>query len=78
MSHIDLLHAPIDREVVVIDILAGPYPRRRLISMGIHPGDRLIKYKSANWGPVLVRNVTLNATRIAIGRGLAQKIIVSP
>ncbi|HDP94615.1 MAG TPA: ferrous iron transport protein A [Candidatus Aminicenantes bacterium] len=78
MSQIDLLCAPVDRELTVVDILAGPHPRRRLISMGIHPGDRLMKYKSANWGPVLVRNVTQNATRIAIGRGLAQKIIVTP
>jgi len=78
MPQIDLLHAPDDREVTVKDILAGPCPRRRLISMGIHPGDRLIKYRSAHWGPVLVRNVTQNATRIAIGRGLARKIIVTP
>lgn len=78
MSQIDLLHAPVDRELTVMDILAGPHPRRRLISMGIHPGDRVIKYRSANWGPVLIRNVTQNATRIAIGRGLAQKIIVTP
>jgi len=78
MLQIDLLHAPDNQELRVVDIMTGPCPRRRLISMGIHPGDLLIKYKSAHWGPVLVRNVTQNATRIAIGRGLAQKIIVSP
>lgn len=77
MNQINLLRAPAQKEVTVVDIQAGPIPRRRLLSMGIHPGDRLIKFNGANWGPVLIRNVTQKASKIAIGRGLAQKIIVS-
>jgi len=76
MQKINLEDAPADSELEVLDIDAGRFARKRLISMGIHPGDKLIKFNDSSWGPVLIRNVTLNSSKIAIGRRLAQKILV--
>jgi len=76
MITIDLVGAPANTELEALEINAGKTAKKRLISMGLHPGDKLIKYNGASWGPVLVRNITLNSTKIAIGRGLASKIRV--
>jgi Fe2+ transport system protein FeoA len=72
----DLSDAPCNTELEVLGIDAGTTAKRRLISMGIHRGDKLIKYNDALWGPVLIKNTTLNASKIAIGRRLAAKIRV--
>jgi Fe2+ transport system protein FeoA len=74
MVTIDLVSAPTDTKLEVLEINAGITAKKRLISMGIHTGDKLIKYNGASWGPVLVKNITLNSTKIAIGRRLAAKI----
>lgn len=76
MITIDLVDAPANTELEVLEINAGKTAKKRLISMGIHTGDKLIKYNGTSWGPVLVKNITLNSTKIAIGRGLASKIQV--
>lgn len=76
MIDINLWDAPSNRELEVKEINAGMLAKRRLISMGIHAGDKLFKYNGASWGPVLVKNVTLNASKIAIGKRLAAKIVV--
>lgn len=77
MKIVNLLDAPANIELEVIEINPGLGAKRRLISMGIHSGDKLIKFDDAFWGPVLIKNVTLNSTKIAIGKGLAKKIIVA-
>ncbi|MCK5059106.1 MAG: ferrous iron transport protein A [Candidatus Aminicenantes bacterium] len=76
MQKINLNDAPANNELEVLDIDAGRFARQRLIAMGIHPGDKLLKFNDASWGPVLIQNVTLNSSKIAIGRRLAQKILV--
>jgi Fe2+ transport system protein FeoA len=76
MITIDLVGAPANTELEALEINAGQTAKKRLISMGIHTGDKLIKYNGAPWGPVLVKNITLNSTKIAIGRGLASRIRV--
>jgi Fe2+ transport system protein FeoA len=76
MVNLHLLDAPCNTELEVLEIEAGMRAKKRLISMGIHTGDKLIKYECASWGPVLVKNITLNSTKIAIGRGLALRIWV--
>jgi Fe2+ transport system protein FeoA len=76
MKNIDLEHAPANTELEVLEINAGRIAGRRLISMGIHTGDKLIKFNDSSWGPVLIQNITLNSSKIAIGRRLAQKILV--
>jgi Fe2+ transport system protein FeoA len=60
----------------VIEIDAGLTARQRLISMGVHSGDKIIKFNGSSWGPVLIKNITLDSSKIAIGRRLASKILV--
>jgi Fe2+ transport system protein FeoA len=72
----DLVNAPSEIELEVIEINAGQTAKKRLISMGVHPGDKIIKYNCASWCPVLIKNNTLDSSKIAIGRRLASKIIV--
>lgn len=76
MTNINLQKAPSDIELEVIEINAGMMAKKRLISMGVHSGDKVIKYNGSSWGPVLIKNVTLNSTKIAIGKRLASKILV--
>lgn len=76
MNKINLEDAPAKIELEVLEINAGRFARKRLITMGVHPGDKLIKFNDSSWGPVLIKNVTLNSTKIAIGRRLAHKIMV--
>jgi Fe2+ transport system protein FeoA len=72
----NLLEAPANKALVVLEINAGDAARMRLISMGIHIGDRLMKFNDCSWCPVLVRNITQNSSKIAIGQLLAAKILV--
>lgn len=76
MKKIDLLAAPANVELEVLEVNAGHFARKRLIAMGIQYRDKLVKYSDVSWGPVLIKNVTLNGSRIALGRKLAQKIVV--
>ena len=75
-KNINLLDAPSNKELEVLEINSGRMAKRRLISMGIHAEDKLIKYSNSSWGPVLIKNVTLNAAKVAIGKRLASKILV--
>lgn len=77
MININLSDAPSNCLLEIIDIKSGPLAKKRLISMGLHIGDKIIKYNGSNWCPVLVKNVTLNASKIALGRKIAEKITVS-
>ncbi len=45
--------------------------------MGLNVGDLIEKQTEGLGGPVLLKNITLN-TKIAMGRGMAMKIIVEP
>jgi Fe2+ transport system protein FeoA len=76
MTNINLVEAPPNSELEVIEIDAGTSAKQRLISMGVHAGDKIIKYNGSSWGPVLIKNITLDSSKIAIGRGLAAKILV--
>jgi Fe2+ transport system protein FeoA len=64
-----------EKKLKIIKIEAGQTVKQRLTSMGIREGDLIIKYKG-NWGPVLVKNISMNSSKIAIGRGEAKKIFV--
>ena len=76
MTNINLVEAPSEKELEVIGIKAGTTAKQRLISMGFHAGDKIIKYNGSSWGPVLIKNITLDSSKIAIGKGLASKILV--
>ncbi len=76
MKNINLMDAPAHRELRVLAINAGEMAKKRLISMGLHIGDMVTKYNGSSWCPVLLKNITLDTAKIAIGRKLAEKIMV--
>ena len=76
MIDINLLDAPPNTELEVLEINAGLKAKTRLISMGLHTGDKVLKYNDNSWCPVLFKNITLNSSKIAIGKRLAEKIMV--
>ncbi|RLF98468.1 MAG: ferrous iron transport protein A [Candidatus Wolframiiraptor sp.] len=57
----------------VVEIRAGRGLTRRLLAMGVVPGMMIRVLKSSGPGPVLVE---VGQARIALGRGVAMKIIV--
>ena len=61
---------------IIVEIKAGLEARKKLLTMGIHVGDSIIKLNHSRWSPVLIRNVTTRSSKIAIGQGLANKIWV--
>jgi Fe2+ transport system protein FeoA len=60
----------------IVEIKAGLEARKKLLAMGIHVGDSIIKLNHSRWSPVLIRNITTRSSKIAIGQGLANKIWV--
>jgi ferrous iron transport protein A len=58
----------------VIDIRGGAGIRQRLSQMGIHPGDMItiLRYGALR-GPILIE---IHGSQVALGRGIASKIIV--
>ncbi|HEK86374.1 MAG: FeoA family protein [Candidatus Saccharicenans sp.] len=73
-----LLEIPQGKIFRIVEIKGGPGLHRRLLSLGFHRGDRVTLDREAIMqGPVLVRNLTAD-TKVALGRGIAQKILVEP
>ena len=62
------------QKVRVVSIVAGRGLRQRLISMGLNVGSEIEVIKSGAPGPFLI---AVKETRLAIGRGIAYKIMVS-
>jgi ferrous iron transport protein A len=61
-------------ELEVANIIAGQRAKQRLAHLGVFPGTKIIKKKSAPWnGPV---EIIVRGTSLVIGRGLAAKIMV--
>lgn len=65
---------PPGSRAVVVDIAAGPGLRSRLMQMGLVPGT-LVEVVRNGPGPVLVR---VRGVVVALGRGIADKIVVRP
>lgn len=76
MGQINLAEAPAERKLKVLEINAGSDVKKRLAVMGLHTNDVLVKQTWAKWGPILVSNESNSNAKVAIGRGLADKIIV--
>ena len=76
MAKITLTSAPADRRLVIKEINAGLDIKKRLNVMGLHVNDELIKHTWAKWGPVLVQNTSNSGAKVALGRNLAEMIIV--
>jgi len=71
-----LVDAPRNTPLRVAELRGGENVRRRLLSMGFHKDDLVeLDSQAIMRGPVLVRNLT-SGTRVALGRGVAQKILV--
>ena len=58
---------------VVVDIQGGVGVRQRLLGLGITPGTKIWVIKSSTPGPIII---AIGSSRIALGRGIANKIIV--
>lgn len=71
LDHIDI------NQVVKVQAIRGGWGiRQRLGQLGIHVGDLLIiKRSGALGGPLLLQ---IHNMEIAVGRGMAKKIIVEP
>jgi len=62
-------------QLEVVEIRAGYKAKQRLAHLGVFPGTKIIKKKSAPWkGPL---EIIVRGTSLVIGRGLANKIIVN-
>jgi Fe2+ transport system protein FeoA len=73
---ISLIQAPPDTPLKIVGILGGHGVRRRLMAMGFHKNDTVELDSQAIFrGPVLIKNLTSD-TSVALGRGVAQKIMV--
>jgi Fe2+ transport system protein FeoA len=74
----NLLDAPHNTPLRIVDLAGGEGVRRRLMSMGFHKDDLVeLDGRAILRGPLLVRNCTSDTT-VALGRGVAQKVIVEP
>ncbi len=61
-------------KVKIVAIDAGKGAERNLHSLGLHPGNIVsVVRKSQMGGPIVIE---IRSTEIAIGRGLAKKIVV--
>ncbi len=61
-----------NKSAEVLDVLGGFGLKKKLESLGIRVGVELLKV-SQRTGPVIVK---VGATQLAVGRGMASKIIV--
>jgi len=59
--------------ITVIGVRAGWGLQRRLADMGLTPGVQIRVINSQMPGPVLI---DLRGSRVALGRGIAQKVMV--
>lgn len=71
-----LNQVPVSKPYKIVQITAGLEARKKLLSLGIHVGDFISKINQSRWSPVLIRNITTQSSKIAIGHGLARKILV--
>ncbi len=69
-----LSSAKTGEEVYIKEVVGGGNAKARLISMGFSPGDRLEIINNDGEGRLIVGR---GSSRLALGRGMAEKIIVS-
>ena len=64
------------RAARIVAVDGGHGLRRHLQQMGFHPGDAVsVSSRGAFRGPLLV---SIHGSQIAIGRGIARKIVIKP
>jgi len=62
-------------EVRLVGVRGGWGVRRRLADMGLTPGEKVWVVQSDHSGPLLI---AVRGSRLALGRGMAHKIMVEP
>ncbi len=62
----------------VVSFSGGRRARMRIMQLGINPGDRIRVLSVGPFGGAIYIENLSNGTRVAIGRGIATKIIVKP
>ncbi len=77
MNPLPLILAPRDIPQRIVDFSAGQEAKRKFLAMGLHVGDTILKLNEPHWSPVLIRNLTTRSSKIAIGQGLARRILVA-
>lgn len=60
--------------LIITEIRAGRHARERLVALGLNPGDGVEIINNNNDGRLVIGH---NNTRIAIGRGIGEKILVT-
>ncbi len=72
-----LVDAPLNLPLELVEITGGLTVKKRLLSMGFNRGDLIeLDVQAIMNGPLVVRNIRLG-TRVALGRGVAGKILVA-
>ena len=72
-----LAEAPKDTVLKVVFIDSGDETKRKLSAMGIHLDNEVVKIHNPKWGPILIKHVEAGASKLAIGRRIAEKIKVT-
>ncbi|MFW6457740.1 MAG: FeoA family protein [Planctomycetota bacterium] len=70
---IPLIMLPASEDAQVVEVRGGKGMSQRLSSMGIYPGQTVSLINSNPAGPVIVK---IQGTRVAIGRGMAHRVMV--
>ena len=73
---INLINAPRDKQLRIVEFEGGHNVRRRLIALGFHKNDIIeLDSRSIFGGPLLIKDLTTDVSA-ALGRGIAGKIMV--
>ena len=72
-----LSDAPCNISLRILNINSEYSTKKKLLSMGIHPEDSLIKVTDMNWGGIIIQNLSTNSTKLALSRSLANIIEVA-
>ncbi|MEA3488985.1 MAG: FeoA family protein [Candidatus Omnitrophota bacterium] len=74
MEEMILTELKVNQSAVVKEVLGGYGVKQRLESLGIRAGQKITKISSHFWrGPITVK---VGNAKVAIGHGMAQKILV--
>jgi Fe2+ transport system protein FeoA len=76
MNKYKLTEAPNDKSFQISKFNLDIDSRHRLHTMGIHLKDIFTKQSTSSFGPILIQNMSNNSTKIALGRELAEKIVI--
>jgi len=72
---LNLAGMPPGSRVRIVSLYGGRELQRRLMEMGLVPGSLAEVVSNNNRGPVIIR---VRGVMIALGRGMASRIIVEP